>query len=353
MKRIDSPSDMTVRAWWHALRDAAKAFRERNLSDRAAALTYYSVLSLFPGLIVLVSLLGVLGGSETADSLFTIIDDLGPSSAVETFRGPVEDVTENSDAAGIALIVGLVLALYSASAYVGAFMRAANEIYGVEEQRPFYKQRPLQLLITLVLVIALALVLVALVLTGPLAEAIGDEVGVGDTALTVFSIVKWPLLFCAVVGLVALLYRFSPNARHRGIAWIVPGSLLATALWILASAGFAAYVANFGSYSNTYGALAGVVVFLIWIWLTNVAVVFGAQFAAELERTGRAAEHATPPGDFGPFVPADSDPPTAPAEEAEGYSSAPVAGTGDGSTTPPSGGPPAPGTAGSSAERRR
>ena len=349
MERVSSPTDLTVRAWWHALRDAARRFRDRNLSDRAAALTYYSVLSLFPGVIVLVSLLGVLGGPGTADSVFNIIDELGPGSAVETFRGPVEDVTDGSGAAGVALAVGLAVALWSASGYVGAFMRTSNEVYSVEEERPFWKQRPLQLLITLVMIVILALVLVALVLTGPLAEAIGDEVGVGDTALTAFSIVKWPLLFLAVVGVIALLYRFAPDARHQGIAWILPGSLLATLLWIAASAGFAAYVANFASYSNTYGALAGVVVFLIWIWLTNVAVVFGAQFAAELERTGMAAEHATPPGEFAPFVPADAQE----ASPAEDYSSAPVAGTGAGSATGSSTGPADSGAAGSGSERRR
>jgi membrane protein len=312
MERVSSPTDLTMRAWWHALRDAAKAFRDRNLSDRAAALTYYSVLSLFPGMIVLVSLLGVLGGPQTADSVFNIIDDLGPSSAVDTFRGPVEDVTENSGAAGVALVIGLALALYSASGYVGAFMRASNEIYEVTEERPFWKQRPLQLVITLAMVVILAVVMLALVLTGPLAEAIGDEAGIGDAALTAFSIAKWPLLFVMVVGVIGGLYRFAPNAHHKGFGWVLPGSLLATVLWIVASAGFAMYIANFGSYSNTYGALAGVIVFLIWLWLSNIAVVFGAQFAAELERTGRAAEHATPPDEFAPFIPADAEPPTEP-----------------------------------------
>ena len=314
MDRVSSPTDLTMRAWWHALRDAAKAFRARNLSDRAAALTYYSVLSLFPGMIVLVALLGVLGGPGSADSVFNIIDDLGPASAVDTFREPVEDVTENSGAAGVALVIGLALALYSASGYVGAFMRASNEIYEVTEERPFWKQRPLQLVITLAMVVILAVVMLALVLTGPLAEAIGDEVGIGDAALTAFSIAKWPLLSLMVIGVIGGLYRFAPNTRHKGFGWVLPGSLLATVLWIVASAGFAVYIANFGSYSNTYGALAGVIVFLVWLWLSNIAVVFGAQFAAELERTGHAAEQATPPGEFAPFVSAQGEPPSTESE---------------------------------------
>ena len=289
MERVEKPTDLTPRAWWHALRDAGKRFNERQLTDRAAALTYYSVLSVFPMLIVLVGLLGLLGTEETIDSLLRIVDQLGPESAVDAFQEPVETIVRSSGSAGFALVIGALVALWSASSYIGAFIRASNSIYGVEEERPFYFLRPFQLLITLVMVVVLALVLIAVVVTGPLAEAIGDEVGLGDTALTAWSIAKWPLLFAIVVGVFALLYRVSPNARHLGLRWILPGSLLATLLWIVASAGFAAYVANFGSYANTYGGLAGVVVFLIWIWLTNLAVLFGAQFGAELERTGAAA----------------------------------------------------------------
>jgi membrane protein len=302
MERISRPTDLTVRAWWQALRDAGKGFADRNLTDGAAALTYYSVLSIFPGLIVLVSLLGVLGSEETVDGLIRIVDSLGPESAVDAFEEPIRSAVENSETASVALVVGLLAALWSASGYVGAFTRASNVIYSVQEDRPIWKRRPIELLITVVLVIVLTVVLLGLVVGGPLADAIGDELGIGETALQVWSIAKWPLLFGIVVLVLALLYRVAPNARHAGLRWILPGSLLATLLWIAASAGFSSYVSHFGSYSNTYGGLAGVIVFLIWLWLTNVAVLFGAQFAAELERTGRAAEHATPPGGFAPFV---------------------------------------------------
>jgi membrane protein len=315
MERVGSPTDLTVRAWWQALRDAAKAFRDRDLTDNAAALTYYSVLSLFPFLIVLVSLLGVLGSQDSIEGLLRIIEDLGSGSAVDTLRPPIENIVEGSSTAGVALVLGVAAGLWSASGYVGAFMRAANEIYEVDEDRPFYKLRPLQLLMTLVMTAIVAAVLIALVLTGPLAEAIGTELGVGDTAVTVFSIVKWPFLLGIVILVIGLLYRFSPNARHAGLRWILPGSALATALWLVASAGFSYYVANFGSYSNTYGSLAGAIVFLVWLWLTNVAIVFGAQFAAELERTGRAAAEATPPGGFAPFVSPARDAEAAPASE--------------------------------------
>jgi membrane protein len=314
MERVERPADLTLRAWWHALRDAVSSFRAKDLNDAAAALTYYSVLSLFPGLIVLVSLLGVFGDEGTIDGFLKIVDQLGSASAVDAVTEPVEEVVRNSSAAGIALVLGIIAGLWSASAYVGAFIRASNQIYGVEEERPFWQLRPLQILITLVMTVILALVLIALVVTGPLTRAIGDELGIASTVQTVFAIVKWPVLFVVLVAVIALLYRFSPNARHEGIRWILPGSVVATVLWIVASVGFSLYVSNFGSYGNTYGSLAGVIVFLIWLWLTNVAVLLGAQFAAELERTAMAAGGATPAGDFAPFVEPARDPPSDPSD---------------------------------------
>lgn len=291
-ERVRRPRDLTARAWWHSLRDAVAAFRKANLSDEAAALTYYSVLAIFPGLIVLVSLLGVLGDSGTVDSLLRIVDQLGPQSAVDAVEEPVNDVVESSATAGVALVLGLAAGLFSASGYVGAFIRASNEIYGVSEDRPFWKLRPVQVLITLAITGILAVVLIALVLTGPLADAIGNELGIGDTALTAFEIAKWPVLLLMVVGVIGLLYRFSPDTRHVGIRWILPGSALATGVWLVASAGFSVYVANFASYGDTYGSLAGVIVFLIWLWISNLAVILGAQFAYELERTAAAAGSA-------------------------------------------------------------
>lgn len=288
---------MTGRAWWHAFRDAAKAFSAKHLTHHAAALTYFSVLSIFPGLIVLVSLLGVLGSPDSIDGLLRIIRDLGSESAVETLEPPIENIVNNSGGAGIALLVGVAAALWSASGYIGGFIIVANEIWDVDEDRSFFKRRPLQLVITIVMTIAVALILLALVLTGPLVTAIGDEIGVGDTALTIFSIVKWPLIFAAVALIIGFLYRTAPDANHEGFRWILPGAVVATVLWLVGSAAFSFYVANFGSYSGTYGSLAGGIVLLLWLYLTNVAVVFGAQFAAELERTASAARVATAPGE--------------------------------------------------------
>jgi membrane protein len=305
VERISSPTDMTVRAWWHALRDAAKSYTSNQIGDRAAALTYYSMLAVFPGLIVLISLLGVLGDQGTVDGLLRIIDDLGPSSAVDTLRGPLDTIVAHSGQAGVALALGAALALWSASGYIGGFIRASNAIWGVTDERPFWKLRPLQVVITLGLVLVVVAILFTLVLSGPLANAVGAELGVGDTVLTVWSIAKWPLLFVVAVLAIAMLYRISPDAPHQGLSWLLPGSGLATVLWLIASAGFSLYVSHFGSYSNTYGSLAGVIVVLIWLWLSNSAILFGAQFAAELERTAEAATAEYPGGEAVPIEPAE------------------------------------------------
>jgi membrane protein len=261
-------------------------FKEDNLSDSAAALTYYAVLSIFPALIALVSIVGLVGDPKTVtNSLTDLVSSIGPASAVDTFKGPIEEITKSKGSAGILLIVGIASALWTASAYVGAFMRASNVIYEVEEGRSFIKLRPLQMLVTLALVLLLALVLVALVLTGPVAQQVGSAIGLGDSAVTVWNIAKWPVLLIVVLFMIALLYYSSPNAKLPGFKWVTPGSVLAVVVWLVASAAFAFYVANFGSYNKTYGALGGVIVFLVWLWITNVAILLGAELNAEHERS--------------------------------------------------------------------
>jgi membrane protein len=268
------------------LKRTVAEFQEDNLTDWAAALTYYGVLAMFPALIVMVSLVGLFGDPATTTQTVTeIVRALGPASAVDTFTGPIESITSNEGTAGVLFVVGLVAALFSASGYVGAFMRASNKIYETEEGRPFWKLRPLQMGVTLGMVLLLAAVSIALVLTGPLVEAIAGPLGVGETAVTVWSIAKWPVLVAVVVVMIAVLYYTSPNVRHLGFRWVTPGSVLALVLWGIASVGFAFYVANFGSYDKTYGTLGGVITFLVWLWITNIAVLLGAQLNAELERS--------------------------------------------------------------------
>lgn len=274
-----------MRRWRSVLGRTVREFRADNLTDWAAALTYYAVLSLFPGLLTLVAILGLAGQHpDTTNALLGIVNDVGPSSAVDTFEEPIQEVVENKGGAGALLGVGLLLALWSASGYVGAFMRASNAIYEVEEGRPFWKLRPLQVAVTTVMVLLLAIVAIGLVVTGPLAGAVSDAVGVGDGAVTVWEIAKWPVLLAIVMGMFAALYYVAPNVRRPRYRLISPGGALAVVVWVIGSAGFAFYVANFGSYNATYGALGGVITFLVWLWLSNVALLLGAELDAELER---------------------------------------------------------------------
>ena len=281
----DSPTDLNKGSWLGTLKRTVKGFRRDNLTDWAAALTYYAVLSLFPAIIALISILGLVVDPATITRVITdVVSQLGPKSAVDTFKGPIDQIASNRSGALLGLIFGIAAALWTASGYVGAFMRGSNAIYGREEGRPFYILRPLQLLVTLVLVLMAALVVLSLVVTGPVASAIGSAVGIGDTAVTAWNIAKWPVMLLVVVVMLAILYWSSPNAKPAGFRWVPPGSVVAVAVWIVASAAFAFYVANFGSYNKTYGALAGVIVFFVWMWITNLAVLFGAELNAETER---------------------------------------------------------------------
>ena len=281
-----SPTDLPKDSWGATLKRTLTEFKEDKLNHWAAALTYYAVLSLFPALIVLVSLAGLVASPATVTKFLTdTISSVGPDSAVETFKGPIESVTSSSGTAGIMAIVGVVSALWSASGYVGAFTEASNSIYEVEEGRPVWKKKPLQLLITFVCIMLVAITALSLVLTGPLAKAVGDAIGLGDTAVTVWQYrqVAGPARrSCCVI--LHVLYFASPNAKV-GVKWISGGAVLTLVVWLVASALFALYVSMFGSYNKTYGSLAGVVVFLLWLWITNIAVLLGVEFNAETERT--------------------------------------------------------------------
>ncbi|SDU27268.1 YihY/virulence factor BrkB family protein [Gordonia westfalica] len=294
-RKPESPTDLTKPSLMFVLRKTAREFSRDQCTDLAAALTYYSVLSLFPALLAMVSLLGVFGqGEKTVDAVLTMVEDLGPSDAVDTLRAPVEQLVA-APSAGLALVIGLAGALWSASGYVGAFGRAMNRMYEVDEGRPIWKLRPAMLLVTLVALILAAAVALMLAVSGPVARSIGDAIGLGNTALTVWNIVRWPVVLVFVVVIVAVLYWATPNVKQPKFRWISAGAVLAIVTWIVASVAFALYVSNFGSYNKTYGALAGVIVFLLWLWLTNLALLFGAEFDAELERgrqlqAGMAAE---------------------------------------------------------------
>jgi membrane protein len=281
----DAPTDLPTRSWTRTLVRTVKEFKDDNLTDWAAALTYYAILSLFPAVIALVSILGLVVDRATITRVLTdTISQIGPASAVNTFKGPLNQITGSTSSAGIWLVIGVATALWAASGYTGAFIRASNAIYEREEGRGFFKLRPVQLAITLVLILMAALVVLALIVSGPLAKAVGSAVGLGGTAVTIWNIAKWPVMLVVVMTMLAILYWASPNVKQPGFKWISPGSIAAVVVWLVASALFAFYVANFGSYNKTYGALAGVVVFLVWMWITNLAVLFGAELNAEAER---------------------------------------------------------------------
>jgi membrane protein len=260
-------------------------FKEDNMTDWAAALTYYGLLALFPALLALVSVVGIFGDPVTTTRKLTdIVTSIGPSSSAETFRDPIRSITSNRSAAGIMFFVGLGIALWSASGYIGAFMRASNVVYETPEGRPFWKLRPLQILVTLVMVILLALLALSLVLTGPVVDQVAGPLGISDAATTVWDIAKWPVMLAVVILMIAVLYHASPNVQQPGFKWVTPGAIVAVVVWLIASALFGLYVANFSSYDKTYGALAGVVVLLIWLWITNLALLFGLELNAERER---------------------------------------------------------------------
>jgi membrane protein len=295
----DRPGHLNRSSWMGVLKRTIREFQEDNLTDWAAALTYYGILAIFPMLLVLVSILGLLGSSTTQP----LIDNLGkvaPGPAQQIFTSAITNLQQSKGAAGVLFIVGIAGALWSASSYVAAFMRASNSIYDVEEGRPFWKTAPTRVWVTLVLVVMLAISAVAVVVTGGLAKQVGNVIGIGDSAVTAWDIAKWPVLLLLISLMFAILYWAAPNVKHPRFRWVSPGGLLAVVIWIVASAAFAFYVANFGSYNKTYGALGGIIIFLVWLWISNIAVLLGAELNAELER-GRQIEGGMPE-DREPFL---------------------------------------------------
>jgi membrane protein len=297
--RPDTPTELDKRSWLGVLKRTLSEFKDDNVPDWAAALTYYGILSLFPGLLLLVSILGLVGASAT-QPLIDNLSTVAPGAAKDIATNAIQGLQSSRGSSGALAIVGAAVALWSASNYVGAFIRASNAIYEVEEGRPFWKVRPLQLAVTLVMVLLLALCALAVVLTGPLAQSAGDLVGLGSTAVAGWNIAKWPVIAVIFMTMLALLYYAAPNVRHPRVPWVSSGAVAAVLIWLVASAGFAFYVANFGSYNKTYGALGGVIVFLTWLWISNIAVLLGAELNAESER-GRQIEGGMHP-DTEPFL---------------------------------------------------
>ncbi len=279
------------RSSFATLKRTVKEYSEDNMSDWAAALTYYGLLAVFPALIALVAVVGLVGNpASTTSQLIEIVGKLGPSSAQKTFEGPIKSITEQRSTAGILLVVGVVAALYSASSYVAAFARASNIIWETPEGRPIWKLKPQQMLVTLIILVLLIAIALSLVLTGPVVSAVASPLGISSSAVSIWNIAKWPVLVLGMILMFTILYYASPNVKMRGLRWVAPGAAFALVVWLVASAAFAFYVANFGSYNKTYGTLGGAVVFLVWMWLTNAALLLGAQLNSERERNAELGE---------------------------------------------------------------
>ena len=296
---LDGPTDLEGSSWMATLKRTVKEFQDDNLTDWAAALTYYGVLAIFPALIALVSVLGLIGDS----AIQPLIDNLGsvtPGPAKDIFTSALENLQQSQGTAGILFVVGLVGALWSASGYVGAFMRASNSIYDVPEGRPIWKTLPTRVGTTVVLLLMLALVAIGVAVTGPLADEVGKLLGIGDTATTAWDLAKWPVILLVAMTMFAFLYWAAPNVKHPKFKWVTPGSVVGVLLWVVASAAFALYVASFASYNKTYGALGGVVAFLVWLSISNIAILLGAEFNAEIERSKKIEEGE--PADKEPFL---------------------------------------------------
>jgi membrane protein len=300
--KSDAPegvTDLSKGSWIDAFKRTVKAFKKDNLSVWAAALTYFGVLSIFPALLVVVSVLGLIGPSVT-DTLIENLEDVAPGPAQEILTNAIENLQGAGSASGIAFVIGLVAAVWSSSGYVDGFMGAANAIYGVEEGRPITKMLPVRIGLTVLLMVLAGMIGFAVTLSGGLAKEVGDLLGLGDQAVDVWGLAKWPLLLLLVSLLLAVLYWGAPNVKQK-FRIVTPGSVLAVLGWVLASVAFAFYVANFSSYNKTYGALAGPIIFLLWLYISNIFVLLGAELNAELERS-RALEAGEVSGEKEQFV---------------------------------------------------
>ena len=294
----ERPTQLPGGSWWAAVKRTVREFQVDNLKDWAAALTYYSVLSIFPALLVLISLLD-LAGPSTIERLLDNLGQVAPGSVNQILEGAINNLRQTRGSAGVLALTGLAVALWSASNYIAAFMRASNAIYDVPEGRPVWKTLPIRIAVTVVVMVLLAVSAVAVVATGGLADRIGRLLGLGSAVVTAWDLAKWPVLLLLVSFMFALLYWASPNAK-QGFRWVTPGGILAVVVWVVASVAFAAYVANFGSYNKTYGSLASVIIFLVWLWLSNTAILLGAELNAELERSRAIA--AGHPADEEPYM---------------------------------------------------
>ena len=283
-RKPESPPDVTTPGWLYVARSSVREFFDDDLIDLSAALTYFSVLSIFPAVLALVSIFNLFGQDpRNLQVLLSELESVLPPDSTGMVAGVIDGLLV-PQGAGIGAVVGALVALWTASLYVRGFGRAMNRIYDVPEGRPLWKVWGQMYLLTVVILVLVAIVVVVAVLSGPIARTVGELIGLGETAVTVWGIAKWPLLLFVVAAILALLYYFTPNVKQPRLRWISVGAVVALIIAALASLGFGVYVANFGNYDATYGTLAGVIIFLFWLWIMNLAILFGAEVDAELER---------------------------------------------------------------------
>lgn len=292
---------LPLRSWRGTLERTGKRFYEDHMLQWAAALAFFGVISIFPALLAMVALLGVIG-APVIQPLIENISELAPGPVRDLVLSSLGSIEDSASGSSTALIVSVAAALWTASAYVGAFIPAANIVWEVDEARPVWRKLVLRVLLTLTLLLLIVVTALGVVLTGPIAREVGGAVGLGEPAVEAWRLAKWPFLALAMMGLLSILYWMSPNVRHPGWRWMTPGSVAAVLVWIAGSLLFTFYLSNFDSYNATYGAIGGVLVFLLWLWITNIAILLGAQLNAEIERT-RAIEGGMLPEDRTPFLP--------------------------------------------------
>jgi membrane protein len=272
------------RSGFRVLRKAAGEFMDDQGTDLAAGLTYYGILAIFPAALAIFSTLGLFGqGERGVNFVLDVLRPLVSSDFLNNIRTPLHSIA-HSDAAGATFAIGLLAALWSASAYVGAFGRAMNRVYEVDEGRPWWRLRPMNFLVTILTTMLCAAGLLILVVSGTVSRSLGKRMGVGHQAVQVWDIAKWPVLLVLVIVVVALLYHLTPNIRQGRPRLLSVGAAVAILVWLIASAGLGLYVVNVHSYDRTYGSLAGIILTLVWLWITNVALIFGAELDSELER---------------------------------------------------------------------
>jgi membrane protein len=295
-----------------AFKRAFANFRRDQMTDTAASLTYYTMMSLFPALLATVSLLGILGTqSLVGDAVQYAADNGAPGEVTDALESALLNIVESSGRAGIGLAIGIAVALYGASGAFGAAGRALNRVYGLDEDRGFLRHKAQDMAATLVVLLLAAVSLISIFLGGQVAEDLFGRIGLGDTVASTWKVARWGVALLATMLIYAIVYAFSPDRSPRRFRWLSPGAAFGVLVWIAASAGFFFYVANFGNYA-TYGVFAGAVILLLWLWLTNVCLLFGAELNAELERAESAGRGGPPPPSAPPSAAAPQAVPAAP-----------------------------------------